>query len=240
MVKVKLLRYTADGVRLIAGSARVSGLPKGLEDGRVVRMMVENDYGSILEHVYFTFDISEVSIALSRELLEHRVASHTARSTRYHVEEGFGYVIPSLLEGDMELLEDYRKTMEDNRGRYIQFYRRMLERGFSEEEAREVSRYLLPLAAHTRYVWTVNARSLINFLGLRLCVRASPEMRELASKIKEVVEKVYPEIFAGVGCRGVNFGLCPENENRPASCPYLGKIPSKKEAGRGFKTAREG
>ncbi|HID65831.1 MAG TPA: thymidylate synthase (FAD), partial [Aquificaceae bacterium] len=38
----------------------------------------------LLKHIYFTFDISEIIIAISRELLEHRIASHTARSTRYN------------------------------------------------------------------------------------------------------------------------------------------------------------
>ena len=109
MVKVKLLRYTRGGIGLIAGSARVSGIPPSLNSRKAVRMMVENDYGSVLEHVYFTFDISEMSIALSRELLEHRIASHTARSTRYHVEEGFGYVTPQPLKRSRRLTKLFRQ-----------------------------------------------------------------------------------------------------------------------------------
>ncbi|RLI26612.1 MAG: FAD-dependent thymidylate synthase [Candidatus Hecatellales archaeon] len=235
MVKVKLLRYTRGGIGLIAGSARVSGIPPSLNSRKAVRMMVENDYGSVLEHVYFTFDISEMSIALSRELLEHRIASHTARSTRYHVEEGFGYVTPQPLKRSRRLTKLFRQAVSQARENYSRLYRAMLEEGYSEEEAREAARYLLPMAAHTHYVWTINARSLINFLSLRLCVRASPEMRELATKIYRLVVKIYPEIFEGIGCRGYTLGLCPENENRPPSCPYLHRIPSKVEvkAGRG-------
>jgi len=229
MVKVRLLKYTEGGVSLIANSARVSGIPETLGDREAVKMMVENDYGSVLEHVYFTFELSEISIALSRELLEHRIASHTARSTRYNLEKGFGYVVPSLLEGDSELRSLYLEAMETYRQYYAKLYDLMVAKGFSGEEAREAARYLLPMAAHTRYIWTVNARSLINFLGLRLCVRAAPEMRELALKIREAVAEIYPEIFGNIGCRGYNLGLCPENENRPPTCPYIGKIPTKKE-----------
>ena len=229
MVRVKLLHYTKNGVELIANSARVSGIPEHLSDREIVRIIVENDYSSVLEHIVFTFDISEISLALSRELLEHRIASHTARSTRYNLEKEFGYVIPELIRKDEELVDLFRKVMEDARQNYIKIYERMLEKGYSKSEAREVARYVLPMATHTHYIWTINARSLINFLGLRLCARAAPEMRELARKIYDIVVKIYPEIFENIGCRGYNLGLCPENEARPANCPYRNKIPAKEQ-----------
>lgn len=228
MVKVELLKHTDGGVELIAKSARVSGIPEDLSDREAVRMMVENDYGSVLEHVYFTFDISEISIAISRELLEHRIASHTARSTRYNLEEGFGYVTPEILKRSRKLRKIFEAAIGQARESYSKLYSGMVKEGFTGEEALEAARYLLPMAAHTRYVWTVNARSLINFLGLRLCVRAAPEIRELAQEIHKIVVKIYPEIFEGIDCRGYNLGLCPENENRPPTCPYLKKIPTKK------------
>lgn len=229
MVKVKLLRYTPDGVRLVAESCRVSGIPEGLSDEEIVKMVVENDYTSAIEHIYFTFDISEISIALSRELLEHRIASHTARSTRYNIEKDFGYVIPPPIRDDEELVKIFKEAMESARQNYIKIYEKMLEKGYSKSEALEVARYVLPMATHTHYIWTINARSLINFLGLRLCKRAAPEMRELAQKIYDIVVKIYPEIFKDIGCRGYNLGLCPENEARPKDCPFRAKIPTKKD-----------
>ncbi len=229
MVKVKLLRYTPDGVKLVAEGCRVSGIPEGLSDEEIVRMVVENDYTSAIEHIYFTFDISEISIALSRELLEHRIASHTARSTRYNIEKDFGYVIPPPIRDDEELVKIFKEAMESARQNYIKIYEKMLEKGYSKSEALEVARYVLPMATHTHYIWTINARSLINFLGLRLCKRAAPEMRELAQKIYDIVVKIYPEIFKDIGCRGYNLGLCPENEARPKDCPFRAKIPTKKE-----------
>ncbi len=228
-MKVELLRYTPDGIKLIAESCRISGIPPHISDEDVIRMVVENDYGSVLEHIYFTFDISEISIALSRELLEHRIASHTARSTRFNLEKDFGYVIPSIIRDDEEITEMFKEAMEFARKSYIKIYERMIQKGYSKSEAREVARYVLPMAAHTHYVWTINARSLINFLGLRLCKRASPEIRELAKKIYDIVVKIYPEIFKNIGCRGYNLGLCPENEARPKDCPYADKIPLKKD-----------
>jgi len=169
-------------------------------------------------------------LALSRELLEHRIASHTARSTRYKEEEDFKYYTPRELKKNRAALEHYQRAMEaENKA-----YTKLRNLGVS----RESRRYLLPMAAHTNYVLTMNARSLINFLGLRLCVRASPEMRTLAEKIHAIVSEVYPVIFENVGCRGVNLGVCPENEVRESvqarHCPYKVRkskayIPTKKE-----------
>jgi len=235
MVKVRLLRYTPDGIKLVAEGCRVSGIPEGLSDEEIVRMVVENDYTSAIEHIYFTFDISEISIALSRELLEHRIASHTARSTRYNIEKDFGYVIPPPIRDDDELVKIFKEAMESARQNYIKIYEKMLEKGYSKSEALEVARYVLPMATHTHYIWTINARSLINFLGLRLCKRAAPEMRELAQKIYDIVVEIYPEIFRDIGCRGYNLGLCPENEARPKDCPFRAKIPTKKEVKESWK-----
>lgn len=238
-MKVKLLKYTKGGVELIAKSARVSGVPENIPDREVVRMIVENDYSSALEHIYFTFDLQDISIALSRELLEHRIASHTARSTRYVEEANFGYFVPKELQKNKNALNLYDETIKQIANAYKEL------RGM--KITRESARYLLPLAAYTNYIWTANARSLINFLGLRLCVRASPEIRELARQVHKIVSKLYPEIFKSVGCRGVNLAVCPENEVRDSPqgklCPYKiggsrAYIPTKKDVRAGGKGKR--
>lgn len=225
-MKVKLITYTKNGVELVAKSARVSGVPPGLKDREIVRMIVENDYSSALEHISFTFELSGISLALSRELLEHRITSHTGRSTRYNEEEGFGYYAPKEIARNPEAAKMFKKAMEDANKYYLQ-----LKKLGVKKEGR---RYVLPLAAHCTYVWTANARSLINFLSLRLCVRAAPEIKELAGEIKKIVLKLYPEIFASIECRGITLGVCPENEVRKSfpACPYAkGKkrIPTKQE-----------
>ncbi|MFQ5816262.1 MAG: FAD-dependent thymidylate synthase [Candidatus Hydrothermarchaeaceae archaeon] len=221
-MKVRLLRCTENGVELVAKSARVSGVPADMTDEEILRMIVENDYSSALEHISFSFDVSEISVALSRELLEHRIASHTARSTRYQEEIDFGYYIPKEFERKPEAKARYEETMR----KLAETYAELRGMGVS----RESSRYLLPMAAHTNYIWTINARSLINFLGLRLCVRASPEMRELARKVHEIAVEKYPVVFDNIDCRGWNMAVCPENkvrENTRPACPYKKKIPTK-------------
>lgn len=223
MAKVKLLRVTEEGINLVAESARVSGVSLTQSAGEIIGLITDNDYSSALEHIYFTFDISEISVALSRELLEHRISSHTARSTRYMEEQGFGYHVPKELErkGEAEAAGIYRAAMKNA----DEAYTKLRELGVAREQAR----YVLPLALHTHYVVTMNVRSLINFFMLRLCVRASPEIRELAMRMYKLCLEEYPDILSKIWCRGFTLGVCPENEARPNECPFKKILPKKRE-----------
>ncbi|MHC1577465.1 MAG: FAD-dependent thymidylate synthase [Candidatus Methanospirareceae archaeon] len=223
-MKVKLLRVTEDGVNLVAETAKVSGSLSEQSAEEILGLITENDYSSVLEHISFTFDISEISVALSRELLEHRVGvSHTARSTRYNEEEGFGYFVPDELSKKQNFNANLAFTAAMRNAK--ESYKKLRRLGVAREQAR----YVLPLALHTHYVVTMNARSLINFFMLRLCVRAAPEMQALAKRLHEICVAEYPDIFSRVGCRGVTWGVCPENEVRPAGCPFKECVPTKSE-----------
>lgn len=223
IVEVKLLDYYVPGgssaTKFIADIARVSGVPEKMKDEQILEMIVENDYSSCLEHIVFTFDIV-MSKLIAPEFLEHRIASHTAKSTRFTRNRDVGYVVPPKISDKKEFLQLYHIALDQA----IKFYEELRHYGVS----REISRYILPISIKTRYIWTINARSLINFLGLRLCCRASPEMQEMARKILKLTREVCPEIFNRIECRGYNLGVCPENENRPRFC-YHPEIPSKKE-----------
>jgi thymidylate synthase (FAD) len=53
--------------------------------------------------------------------------------------------------------------------------------------AKEIARCVLPVTQYTEFIWTVNARSLINFLSLRNEEAAQYEIREFA----EIVEMIF-------------------------------------------------
>ena len=285
-IRIENLRVF-NGVAFVAHSARVSGVGKvpcecggskecrhcsgsGLReptDEEIFRMILENDYSSALEHVVFSFEIRGLSKGNAAELLEHRIASHTGRSTRYQSEAGFDFNIPPkvedilrrydineqeykalvlsgadmpehLPEGERKILEHYAEAIRSSR----RAYEALLELGAGKESAR----YALPFAMHTAYTYTINLRSLINFFGLRLCVRASPEMRELAAKLYLAVREKFPQISL-VWCRGYNYAACPENEVRDSpqgrECPFKNEnspvfIPTRKQVRRGIALKR--
>ena len=76
----------------------------------------------------------------------------------------------------------------------------------------EDARYVLPDAIKTRIIFTMNARELLEvFLPLRMCSKAQWEIRQLAWKVWELLNKVHPEIFAYAGPRCILLDLRARN-----------------------------
>jgi len=100
------------------------------------------------------------------------------------------------------------KKFSDTAASLHNFYKEMIEAGIPAEDAR----YILPNAATTRIIVTMNARELLHFFGLRTCERAQWEIREMAKQMLSLVRKEAPFIFkkAGPGC--VSTGKCTEGE----------------------------
>ncbi|UYL64798.1 MAG: flavin-dependent thymidylate synthase [Methanophagales virus PBV299] len=215
---VKILAWTKEWKDIIRRAAEISSENLRYEsDEEIIDMIINNDYSSILEHITFTFEVGGISIALSREFLEHRIGvSHTGRSTRYNKEEDMKYYTPDM---PASAYITYNKMIQ----RLSKMYLKM-----TENTSLESARYSLPLALHTQYLVTMNLRSLMHFLSLRLCVRAAPEMRKFAELLKKEVSDKIP-IVKRFGCRGEMMGLCPENKARPKNCPFKDKIPTREE-----------
>ena len=193
-------------------SARMSGVPENIPAEEVFRMIVKNDYGSALEHIIIKFDV-KITKGNAPELLEHRIASHSGYSTRYiKVYKGidkekpvYEVILPPHLMRDAEKKEAFIKTISKN----FQLYESLLASGVPKESAR----YILPFCiAVGIYHFTINLRSLLNLLGLRLCVRASPEFRCIASQLYFNLLNELPLLRGLVGCRGLMRGACPESD----------------------------
>jgi thymidylate synthase (FAD) len=60
---------------------------------------------------------------------------------------------------------------------------------------KEQARSILPLGTYTKFYWTVNGRSLMNFLKLRLDKGAQAEIREYAKVILDMAKVVAPVSF---------------------------------------------
>jgi flavin-dependent thymidylate synthase len=198
--------------REVVYSARLSGVPDLLKEEEVFRMMVRNDYGSALEHVLIKFDV-RMSKGIAPEFLEHRMVSHTGFSTRYlRADEGgkekkaYEVVVPWHLLGRGEEDPSVRGFWRAV-GEALKEYERMLEEGLP----REAARYVLPFCqAVGIYHVTLNLRSLLNLLGLRLCIRSAPEFRCLASQLYFLLVEQLPLLRGLVGCRGFMLRVCPE------------------------------
>ena len=151
-------------------------------------------HASTLEHLSYTFYISGVSRALLQELARHRMASPSVKSTRYTLKE--------LKEEQSFVCENTNREMKgisiasrDRARNYLVFtgiedvdnssvyalenLRKILISGVSNDKAK----YCLPESYKTELTWTINARSLQNFLHLRTSKAALWEIRDLANMI---------------------------------------------------------
>lgn len=188
-------------------------MPQTLKDQDVFSVLVDNDYGSALEHVIIKFDL-KMTKGNAPEFLEHRMVSHTGYSTRYiRASEGvekarpvFEIILPTHLLTEENFAE--KEILLGQIKSAIRAYEELLSRNIPKE----IARYSLPFAqAVGIYHVTINLRSLLNLLSLRLCVRTSPEFRCLAAQLYFELTKNLPIIRGLVGCRGQMKGVCPES-----------------------------
>jgi thymidylate synthase ThyX len=93
---------------------------------------------------------------------------------------------------DPDLAEHTRETQEAVFAEAYRAYEDLLERGV----AKEISRNVLPVAIYTQFYWTVNARSLMNFLSLRNSETAQREIRRSAEAVEELFAARMPVTHA--------------------------------------------
>lgn len=172
------------------------------EDQQLIAKVLALGHESVLEHASFSFGIEGVSRVLSHQLVRHRLASFSQQSQRYvSFDKGFSYQVPPSIVKDESLRREYDGIMEQ----LAEFYRHVRDRGIPAEDAR----FVLPNAADTRLVMTMNARELRHFFRLRCCRRAQWEIRAMATEILRQVRKLALPLFqdAGPACLS---GPCPE------------------------------
>lgn len=223
MMSVKLLRYTPDPDRTVAMSARLCYSPIGaaeLEEqlsdqdvARLVRQLGKIGHTSTFEHISFTFAIEGVSRVLTHQLVRHRIASYSQQSQRYVKEHDFETIMPPSLAKDPKK----KKQFEALCGKIQDLYNEWTADGIPAEDAR----YILPNAAETKIVVTMNARSLLHFFQLRCCTRAQWEIRALAWEMLRQVREVAPVIFEKAGPTCDSDRVCHEGK---MSCGRLQQL----------------
>jgi thymidylate synthase (FAD) len=212
---IKLLRYTPEPELLCAAAAQTSTKPEGASEllkkmePEKAKSLIKNvtGYGhiSIIEHATFTFSIEGVSRVLTHQLVRHRIASFTQQSQRYvpHSDSD-RYVVPPSIKRNKKALTEFKRTMD----KVSETYKELLDLNIPLEDAR----YVLPNAAKTNIVLTMNARELRHFFNLRCCERAQWEIREVATEMLKQVKRVAPTIFNKAGPKCVELNYCPEGD----------------------------
>ncbi len=218
--KVALITHTMNpelavalGAKLCYSKSDLAKLQEKLAKGDVeafISKIMGMGHLSTIEHASFTFAIEGVSRALLAQITRHRIASFSVQSQRYvPASVDFSYIIPPKI---MELGEEEVAKFESQMAEIGGYYKYWQEKlGGGGEGANEDARFVLPNAAETKMLVTMNAREMLHFFRLRCCNRAQWEIREVAWMMLEKCVEVAPAIFgmSGSACVG---GRCPEGE----------------------------
>jgi thymidylate synthase (FAD) len=199
---VRLDGAMADDLSVVNG-ARVSFARRREEmdesDEGLIRFLMRERHGTPFEHNSFRFHV-RTPIFVAREWFRHRIGSFNEFSMRYarvpdaadvrtQVGKPGSYSFEPV--GD-EIAEATRQKMQAVYETAYLAYEQLVELGV----AREIARAVLPVGAYTEFYWTVNARSLMNFISLRNSETAQREIRRYAEACEGFLEKLMPVTYA--------------------------------------------
>ncbi len=152
-------------------------------DRKLIRHLLRQGHKSPFEAAVFTYDV-KTPLFVARQWFRHRMASYNEESLRYCTALREYYIPDSLHEEQRQLWVDQQEKAFDA-------YETLVESGMRKEQARSV----LPLGTYTRFFWTVNGSSLMNFLMLRLDRHAQWEIQQFAQAIFALARKEAPVIM---------------------------------------------
>jgi thymidylate synthase (FAD) len=202
-VKVELLQNTsltvcAKAIRTCWDSHDKSdcGGEKDLE--LIDRIGNKFKHASTLEHLSYTFYISGVSRALLQELARHRMASPSVKSTRYTLKElKAEEIFDAASMFDVQRAKKYlvftgNNLVDTASVKALENLRHIMN---TTSEGNDITKYCLPESYKTELAWTINARSLQNFIHLRSSKSALWEIRDLANAVYNALPEDHKYLF---------------------------------------------
>ena len=174
-------------------------------DEGLIRFLLREKHGTPFEHNSFRFHV-RAPLFVAREWFRHRVGSFNEFSMRYaRATDDFYVPEPedvrtqvgkpgaySFEPVEPELAEATREELRAVYDAAYATYERLVERGV----ARELARLVMPVGAYTEFYWTVNARSLMNFVSLRAAETAQREIRRYADAVEQFFAQKMPVTHA--------------------------------------------
>jgi thymidylate synthase (FAD) len=199
----------------VVNAARVSFARRKEEmddsDRGLVRFLLRDRHGTPFEHNAFRFHV-RTPLFVAREWFRHRVGSFNEFSMRYaRATDDFYVPEPDDVRSQVgkpgaysfepvepELAEATREELRAVYEAAYAAYERLVEQGV----ARELARAVMPVGAYTEFYWTVNARSLMNFVSLRAAETAQREIRRYAEACERFLAERMPVTHAAFVANG--------------------------------------
>jgi thymidylate synthase (FAD) len=167
--------------------------------GEVDRALIDRvgnkfKHASTLEHIVYNFYVEGISRALLQELARHRMASLSVKSTRYTLKElkdETPFNLDDLERATKYLVMTGVEMVDQMSIKALENLRLVLVDGISNDRAK----YCLPESYKTELTWSINARSLQNFISLRSDKAALWEIRDLAKIVYESLPEDHRYLF---------------------------------------------
>lgn len=191
-MKVELIAITPDCERIIEIAARTcyqSGdrmVPEKL--GELLPKLIAMGHESPFEHAYATFRISEVSRAMTHQLVRHRLLAISQKSQRYVSEGNFEWVTPPSVPAERKA--EYDSDMLAIRD----MYKKWKDSGMKNEDAR----FVLPNACTTEMIVSANFREWRHVFNVRCHRRAQWEIRDVCLDMLAELNRHAPHVFADI------------------------------------------
>lgn len=188
--------------RTMSAEVHQKKLPVG--DDKLIGYLMKNRHGTPFEHNSFTFDV-KAPIFIFREWHRHRIASINEMSARY-TELPAEWYVPELknirqrtgkpgaytyIQVDVAHAISFHDRLDNICARSYEEYLTALDNGIAPEQAR----LFLHVNHYSHMFWTVNARSLMNFLNLRNAPTAQWEIQQFAIAVEEIWAKLMPVTY---------------------------------------------
>jgi thymidylate synthase (FAD) len=170
-------------------------------------------HGSVLEHVYFTFAINNVSRVFTGEMNRHRAGvAISERSMRYiRFEEDIKWWMPLSIRHDPNDDRDVFERKNLTRQVFIRAFNQMQENYkelcdiWTMDEGNHNFHYkktmtscfrrIIGMGAATGGVWTFNVRALRHMLTMRCSAAAEEEIQLVATGMLAIMQAQEPVLF---------------------------------------------
>lgn len=155
-----------------------------------------------LEHLSYTFAISNMTLSGITHLVRHRMQSIVVPSIQC-VNHG-RCIIPDTVQRNPEAKERYVSILTQANEKLTQV---------REDATLQKYGYYFALSGNVMDVMTtMNARELMLFIRLRSCNRAQWEIRNVATGMRSLLRKNFPALFNRYGPSCILYGACPEGK----------------------------
>jgi len=204
------------GDRAVVDAARVCWESRSqgpAQDRRLIAYLLRHSHLTPFEHAVFKFHVA-APIFVARQWFRHRFAAYNEASLRY-TEVTDEFYIPAVWRAQDAADKQgsvaapgldhaaLSAKLEAQVRSALAVYREMLAAG----AAREMARLVLPVNLYTQFYWTVNCRSLMNFVSLRADEHAQWEMQQYALTLAQFLRLRMPwtwDAFLAHAWKGTN------------------------------------